>query len=176
MIADSLQWSTISARLRGNWFRNFLNVAVTAQFDPYERNESGQRVNQLTWNRAKKRRLVDFVSASLPITNRFTVKQIRGWLRGDKEEEIEPEEQRRQQQERKSIGELDAVEDFWSLFDNFSLNHNVTFNYSRIGEIGDKRDTFRITANSLRLRGDFCLLYTSPSPRDATLSRMPSSA
>ena len=25
-------------------------------------------------------------------------------------------------------------------------------------------------------RGKFCLLYTSPSPRDATLSRMPSSA
>ena len=25
-------------------------------------------------------------------------------------------------------------------------------------------------------RGDLCLLYTSPSPRDATLSRMPSSA
>ena len=24
--------------------------------------------------------------------------------------------------------------------------------------------------------GKFCLLYTSPSPRDATLSRMPSSA
>ena len=27
-----------------------------------------------------------------------------------------------------------------------------------------------------RFRGKFCLLYTSPSPRDATLSRMPSSA
>ena len=26
------------------------------------------------------------------------------------------------------------------------------------------------------LRGKTCLLYTSPSPRDATLSRMPSSA
>ena len=26
------------------------------------------------------------------------------------------------------------------------------------------------------IRGNFCLLYTSPSPRDATLSRMPSSA
>ena len=26
------------------------------------------------------------------------------------------------------------------------------------------------------LRKDICLLYTSPSPRDATLSRMPSSA
>ena len=28
----------------------------------------------------------------------------------------------------------------------------------------------------LLLRGYICLLYTSPSPRDATLSRMPSSA
>ena len=27
-----------------------------------------------------------------------------------------------------------------------------------------------------RLRAFICLLYTSPSPRDATLSRMPSSA
>ena len=26
------------------------------------------------------------------------------------------------------------------------------------------------------VQGEFCLLYTSPSPRDATLSRMPSSA
>ena len=26
------------------------------------------------------------------------------------------------------------------------------------------------------VEGNFCLLYTSPSPRDATLSRMPSSA
>ena len=28
----------------------------------------------------------------------------------------------------------------------------------------------------LKEHGEFCLLYTSPSPRDATLSRMPSSA
>ena len=27
-----------------------------------------------------------------------------------------------------------------------------------------------------QLMSEFCLLYTSPSPRDATLSRMPSSA
>ena len=30
--------------------------------------------------------------------------------------------------------------------------------------------------NNLRRLYDVCLLYTSPSPRDATLSRMPSSA
>ena len=35
-----------------------------------------------------------------------------------------------------------------------------------------------ITITSVEVSGDLqhCLLYTSPSPRDATLSRMPSSA
>ena len=33
-----------------------------------------------------------------------------------------------------------------------------------------------VMANWLFLKGKPCLLYTSPSPRDATLSRMPSSA
>ena len=31
-------------------------------------------------------------------------------------------------------------------------------------------------AEIISIQGNFCLLYTSPSPRDATLSRMPSSA
>ena len=31
-------------------------------------------------------------------------------------------------------------------------------------------------AHSVAAQGGICLLYTSPSPRDATLSRMPSSA
>ena len=37
--------------------------------------------------------------------------------------------------------------------------------------------SFRINSNQL-IKGPYttCLLYTSPSPRDATLSRMPSSA
>ena len=35
----------------------------------------------------------------------------------------------------------------------------------------DRLDVVYVCSN-----GDICLLYTSPSPRDATLSRMPSSA
>ena len=38
----------------------------------------------------------------------------------------------------------------------------------------DEKATFDMAVKSLRSR--ICLLYTSPSPRDATLSRMPSSA
>ena len=154
-VADSLQWSPISARLRGNWFRNFLNITITAQFDPYERNEQGRRINQLTWNRSKNRRLFDFVNATLPITNRFTVRQIRGWIKGKEKEDEDPISNReKREKERKTIADLDEVADFWGLFDGFSLSHNITFEYARIGEIDEKRDTFRIRANSLRLRGD----------------------
>ena len=36
--------------------------------------------------------------------------------------------------------------------------------------------TFMVNVNGVYTLGSSCLLYTSPSPRDATLSRMPSSA
>ena len=41
---------------------------------------------------------------------------------------------------------------------------------------GIKREITHITAETILMRSKTCLLYTSPSPRDATLSRMPSSA
>ena len=37
-------------------------------------------------------------------------------------------------------------------------------------------DFFDVNAIACKAWGYTCLLYTSPSPRDATLSRMPSSA
>ena len=42
---------------------------------------------------------------------------------------------------------------------------------------GKKRSKVKVVAEKLQMLGSrSCLLYTSPSPRDATLSRMPSSA
>ena len=35
---------------------------------------------------------------------------------------------------------------------------------------------YTVGRNAKKSRNESCLLYTSPSPRDATLSRMPSSA
>ena len=43
------------------------------------------------------------------------------------------------------------------------------------GEIEDEYDSIVATGEQVT-SGLLCLLYTSPSPRDATLSRMPSSA
>ena len=39
----------------------------------------------------------------------------------------------------------------------------------------DNESSLNISSITLDIN-DYCLLYTSPSPRDATLSRMPSSA
>ena len=49
------------------------------------------------------------------------------------------------------------------IFGNFRTDNNVC--------LGTSTEAYEIVNNA-----DVCLLYTSPSPRDATLSRMPSSA
>ena len=47
----------------------------------------------------------------------------------------------------------------------------TSFTTTEVNEI------YRTKGNDAQIKeGDYCLLYTSPSPRDATLSRMPSSA
>ena len=45
-----------------------------------------------------------------------------------------------------------------------------------LGVLPDEKDILRKAAIQARVTHNTCLLYTSPSPRDATLSRMPSSA
>ena len=49
----------------------------------------------------------------------------------------------------------------------------VTFVEADAQELPFESDRFQVVSAAFGLR---CLLYTSPSPRDATLSRMPSSA
>ena len=47
-----------------------------------------------------------------------------------------------------------------------------------IGELGLNNDIYKVypALGSLYAQDNICLLYTSPSPRDRTRSRMPSSA
>ena len=50
----------------------------------------------------------------------------------------------------------------------------LSFHYFHFIPISISADQFKQTSNWNK--NGICLLYTSPSPRDATLSRMPSSA
>ena len=60
---------------------------------------------------------------------------------------------------------------------DFRPNMVVLFFYPRDNTSGCTREAKDFTENiELFNNLNICLLYTSPSPRDATLSRMPSSA
>ena len=59
--------------------------------------------------------------------------------------------------------------------DKFKVTEAIR-NYGRVGEALYKTGGILEAAKQLSEMATACLLYTSPSPRDATLSRMPSSA
>ena len=54
------------------------------------------------------------------------------------------------------------------------LRQNVTFSFGLAS--GSSSDSKSLNISNFDFNEKSCLLYTSPSPRDATLSRMPSSA
>ena len=58
---------------------------------------------------------------------------------------------------------------------NVSFNEIVEMNVEKL-QARYPGGSFDVHYSENRKEGDLCLLYTSPSPRDATLSRMPSSA
>ena len=60
-----------------------------------------------------------------------------------------------------------------TIFDkNFAIDEIIEEAYERIGMQGVSGNQLRTARRSLNI----CLLYTSPSPRDLSTSRMPSSA
>ena len=83
------------------------------------------------------------------------------------------------QQDRLAAAGLIVDED-----DRIKTRHNILFGASsdRLSEeaayvvLDAAQFLLRNKRQTARIEGHTCLLYTSPSPRDATLSRMPSSA
>ena len=63
---------------------------------------------------------------------------------------------------------------FIDLRDRFGITQ-VTFDPEISAQAHELANTLR-SEFVINIKGKVCLLYTSPSPRDATLSRMPSSA
>ena len=69
------------------------------------------------------------------------------------------------------MNKLSPLSDHWNILgyvdDNKSKKGKVFYNYPTLGTPGEVDKIYS---------GNHCLLYTSPSPRDGLLSRMPSSA
>ena len=68
---------------------------------------------------------------------------------------------------------FDVIKRCLDSFEDKNSYDNVKF---YIGDTGSTEENYNKLSNYIKEFKYTCLLYTSPSPRDATLSRMPSSA
>ena len=79
-----------------------------------------------------------------------------------------------------SIQEVDGVPSSSDMVVLLTQAHEQVIKTSRdvlkVAQDADDESTASLVSDRMRIHEKTCLLYTSPSPRDATLSRMPSSA
>ena len=68
------------------------------------------------------------------------------------------------------------LQPFFELFQEEALNRGLVVNLETVRGVLEDVENDASTTGRLLAHCSACLLYTSPSPRDATLSRMPSSA
>ncbi|MBK8042670.1 MAG: hypothetical protein IPK21_08385 [Haliscomenobacter sp.] len=115
-----------------------------ALLDPYIKDATGRRINVFAWDDRKQ--VLRFESASLRFNTDLTVGKIRAMFQGKEEAVVEDVRNREQQQQIQA-----EEEDFLSLFENFSISHNIDFSW-QTGTDGKTR--FEVGSNSLNCRGN----------------------
>jgi len=142
--ADSLNWSPVSMRTTARFFKGVTTLGFNATFDPYILNEQGRRVDQLSINNGGG--LVRFDRASIRMASNLTVAKLRSIFQGKEEEVVNDVSQRRRQRQQNPNRE---EEDFLSLFENFSISHNISFDWRQ----RDGKTEFEVSTNSINCRG-----------------------
>ena len=132
-----------------------------------------------------------FAKFSEKITGEITSEIAVGWkqtndllgnIHGRQEKLIEGQDKLIAGQDRLLEGQDKLLEGQDRIIDSINtLSTNVVGSVdqlsTKVDTLSTKMDTFSTRiVNSIDTLSKVCLLYTSPSPRDATLSRMPSSA
>ncbi len=145
--ADSFRWSRVQMSTNTNLFKGFTNVSLTAVFSPYAAAETGDKsrdTKQLLWD--KNKQVIRFAGAQIGVTTRFSLKQIREIFT----KKIVPDTSKQATQLPRNNQVTKNKGSFLELFDNFSIDHYMTFVASKNT---NGRDTFRTTTNSLRTAG-----------------------
>ena len=71
---------------------------------------------------------------------------------------------------------LNYVICIFPVYSGDSVSGDSVYSVSSDGSVSGDTSVFSVSSDGSVSSDTSCLLYTSPSPRDATLSRMPSSA
>lgn len=141
--ADSLQWSQISLSTTARLFKGVTTVNFNAVFDPYQETASGLRINRFVWD--EKRRPLRLEGAALRFVSDLTVEKIRAIFRGEEEEVVTDV--------RDGRNSASQADDFLSLFNNFTISHNLDLVWDGRGA----GTQFNIQTHAINCRGDIQL-------------------
>jgi hypothetical protein len=150
--ADSLKWTPIAITGTTRLFKGATTFSFNTTFDPQVRQETSEgsgvfrRIDQTTWQQSGKP--FEFVNATFRFNTNLTVSKIRALFQGKEEELVE--EVDRDGNDFRPVDETD----FLSLFENFSIRHNLAFG---VTPLTADRDTFQVNTHSIELRGSLGL-------------------
>jgi hypothetical protein len=139
--ADSLRWSQINISTTARFFKGITTMGFFMSMDPYLETAQGVRYNRTVWQEGKIIPRMEIARFSF-VTD-LTVQKIREMFQGKTAEVVTNtrEQPRRQEPEE---------EDFLSLFENFSISHNLDFAWENRGG----QTTFRLGTNSINAQGN----------------------
>ncbi|MBR9920956.1 MAG: LPS-assembly protein LptD [Bacteroidetes bacterium] len=140
MAAEEFNWSTISLNGSTRIFNGVTNLQFRATFDPYMEDSEGERIEEFVWN--DRRLPARLTNANLRVTSTLRVSDIRNMFKANNpgEEQLAP-------------GANTKKGDLLSLFENFSINHTLVIDRTKMGGV----DTLAITSNTIYFRGNIDL-------------------
>lgn len=149
--ADSLKWTPIAMAGNTRLFKGASNLTIRATFDPQAAVEprpgTFTRIDQTVWSQS--RRPFRFVDANVGLNTNLTIGKIRAIFQGEEEEVVENVDLLSGDNLRPS-----DETDFLSLFENFSIRHNLALG---LEPLTLDKDTFQVTVHSIELRGSLGL-------------------
>ncbi len=165
--ADTLKWSQVLVGGTARFFKGATTLSLRGRFDPYIVDEFNRRINKTHWRANGK--LLRFVDASANFSTNLTVGKIREIFQGKEEEFVE--DVRGDETEELGVGrdrtrgfgrergrsrrqEGPEEEDFLSLFENFSIRHNLVMRWDQSPTASE---SFRLSTNSIDVNGRFKL-------------------
>ncbi len=144
--ADSLRFSPLSIRGNTSFFKGVTSVNFDARYQFYEKNESGQLINETVWSKTK--RPIKFDNFNLTVTNGLTVGKIRelifggGKSEGESDRGGEKKDKKREKKQGKSLAD-------W--VDNFRINHQFRY---RVQKQTNGIDTGFVQSHSIKFSGN----------------------
>ncbi|MCC6725079.1 MAG: hypothetical protein IT258_11250, partial [Saprospiraceae bacterium] len=153
--ADSMQWSVINIGGNTNFFNSLTSFRFNMVLDPYDFNrKTGNRINKLMKETSGK--YLRMANWSVNLGTNLTVERLRDFIKGEStDKKVANQPQRDEGTEPTVADVVKREEDFLSLFEDFSIQHNFALGQKYNTKTG--KDSIAVTAHTISSRGSIRL-------------------